>query len=92
MFSTEEVSPDPARIDGQIRIPQPKTARDLQQFLMAAQWMSRSIAEFNMKVYLLHQIFESAMKEQPARTKSVARQFRLTKHGWSPKHALAFKD
>ena len=59
---------------------------------MAAQWMNRSIPEFNTKVYLLHQIFEGAMKEQPARTKNVARQVRLTKHGWSPKHALAFEE
>ena len=57
VFSTEGVSHDPARIDALISIPQTKTAIDFQQFLMVAHWMSRSIPEFNTKVYLLHQIF-----------------------------------
>jgi len=92
IFSTEGVSHDPKRIDALISIPQPKTARDLQQFLMAAQWMSRSIPEFNSKVYLLQKIFEEAMKHQPTRTKTVARQVRLSKHGWNPRHALAFEE
>jgi len=54
--------------------------------------MSRSIPEFNSKVYLLQKIFEEAMKHQPARTKTVARQVRLSKHGWNPRHALAFEE
>ena len=53
--------------------------------------MNRSIPEFNTKVYLLQQIFEGAMKEQPATAKSFVRQVKLTKHGWSPKHALVFE-
>ena len=66
-FSPEGVEHDPARIEALLNIPQPKTARDLQQFLMAVQWMSRSIPEFNSKVYKLQQIFEECMKKMPSR-------------------------
>ena len=91
VFSPEGVEHDPARIEALLNIPQPKTARDLQQFLMAVQWMSRSIPEFNSKVYKLQQIFEECMKKMPSRKKSVARQVRLMKFGWGPEHALAFE-
>ena len=91
IFSINGVSHDAARVNALVDIPQPKTARDLQQFLMASQWMSRSIPEFNSKVYLLQCIFEEAMKSQPSRTKSIARQVRLSKFGWNPTHALAFE-
>ena len=92
VFSTKGVSHDPARIAALTNIPQPKTARDLQQFLMATQWMSRSIPEYNSKVYSLQLIYEEAMKGQPARTKSIARQVRLIKVGWNATHALAFEE
>jgi hypothetical protein len=39
IFSTAGVVHDHARVEALVNIPQPKTARDLQQFLMAAQWM-----------------------------------------------------
>ena len=91
IFSTAGVEHDHARVEVLVNNPQPKTARDLQQFLMAAQWMSRSIPEYNTKVHLLQQIFEESMKNMPNRKKSIARQVRLKKYGWSPEHALAFE-
>ena len=92
IFSTEGVSHDPERVKALTEMSQPKTARDLQQFLMAAQWMSRSIPEYNAKVYSLQLIYEKAMKHQPARTKTIARQVRLAKYGWEATHALAFEQ
>jgi hypothetical protein len=86
------VEHDRERIDALIKIPQPKTARDLQQFLMAAQWMSRSIPENNTKVHKLQEVFEESMRNMPSRKKSVARQVLLKKYGWSPVHALAFEE
>ena len=91
IFSPDGVGHDPDRIEALIAIPQPQTARDLQQFLMAAQWMSRSIPEYNKKVSALQEIFEKCMKDQPSRKKSVARQVKLSRYGWSPSHALAFE-
>jgi len=91
VFSTEGVEHDHARVEALVTIPQPNTARDLQQFLMAAQWMSRSIPEYNSKVYLLQKIFEESMKNMPNRKKSIARQVRLKQYGWGPEHALAFE-
>ncbi|XXQ36816.1 Integrase catalytic domain-containing protein [Plasmodiophora brassicae] len=91
IFTPEGVRHDPARIEALMAIPQPRTARDLQQFLMATQWMSRSIPEYNRKVHLLQRIYEDAMKDQPGRTKAIARRVRLCKYGWSPEHALAFE-
>jgi hypothetical protein len=92
IFTTEGVQHDPDRIDALQSIPQPRTARDLQQFLMAAQWMSRSIPEYNKRVQCLQDIFEQCMRSQPSRKKSVARQVRLSKFGWAPGHALAFEQ
>jgi hypothetical protein len=91
VFSTEGVKHDSSRIEALVAIPQPRTARDLQQFLMAAQWMSRSIPEYNTKVHKLQFIFEECMKNMPSRKKSVARQVKLKKFGWNPEHALAFE-
>jgi len=90
IFSTKGVSHDPSRVSALLDIPPPTTARDLQQFLMAAQWMSRSIPEFNSRVYPLQLIFEKAMKGQPSRRKSIARQVKLSSVGWNDTHARAF--
>jgi len=92
IFSPDGVGHDPDRIEALLAIPQPQTARDLQQFLMASQWMSRSIPEYNKKVHLLQDVFEKCMKDQPSRNKSVARQVKLSRFGWNPGHALAFEE
>jgi len=90
IFSTKGVSHDPSRVSALLDIPPPTTARDLQQFLMAAQWMSRSFPEFNSRVYPLQLIFEKVMKGQPSRRKSIARQVKLSSVGWNDTHARAF--
>jgi hypothetical protein len=92
IFSTKGVSHDPSRVSALLEIPHPTTARDLQQFLMATQWMSRSIPEYNAKVYTLQFIFEKAMKGQPSRRKSIARQIKLSTVGWNDTHAQAFAE
>jgi hypothetical protein len=43
------------------------------------------------KFQILQKIFEESMKHMPNRKKSIARQVRLKKYGWSPEHALAFE-
>jgi hypothetical protein len=91
IFAPDGVGHDPDRIEALLAIPQPQTARDLQQFLMASQWMSRSIPEYNMKVVSLQDVFERCMRDQPTRRKSVARQVKLLRFGWNPGHALAFE-
>ena len=92
VFSTEGVEHDPKRVAVLITVPQPKTAKDLQQFLMATQWMSRSIPEYNTKVKKLQKIFEQCMKNMPSRKNSLGRQVKLIKFGWTPEHALAFEE
>ena len=54
--------------------------------------MSRAIPEYNKKVQIFQDVFERSMKEQTSRTKSVARQVKLLRFGWNPKHALAFEE
>jgi len=73
-------------------IPTPKKARELQQILMASQWMSRSIPDYNNIVAHLQDIFEVAMKSQPKRTKSVANRVSLAKYGWNDSHEQSFKQ
>ena len=91
IFTPDGVKHDMDRIKALVAIPQPRTARDLQQFLMAAQWMSRSIPEYNTLMHSLQEIFEVSMKEQQKRTKTAARAVVLVKYGWTPKHAFAFE-
>ena len=92
IFTPDGIRHDPDRIEALLANPQPQTARDLQQFLMASQWMSRSIPEYNKKVQILQDVFEKCMKDQPSRNKSVARQVKLLRFGWNPGHALAFEE
>jgi hypothetical protein len=91
IFSPEGVSHDSERIQALCGMQEPARASELQQFLMAAQWMSRSIPNFNNIVVPLQDILELAMKGQPRRTKAVARGVRLTNHGWNVAHRLAFE-
>jgi hypothetical protein len=92
IFTPDGVSHDPDRIEALLAIPQPQTARDLQQFLMASQWMSRSIPEYNKKVQILQDVFEKYMKDQPSRNKSVARQVRLLRFGWNRSRFRRIED
>jgi hypothetical protein len=54
--------------------------------------MSHSIPEYNKRVRCLQDIFKQCMKDQPSRKKTNARQQRLMKFGWEPKHALAYQE
>ena len=91
IFSPNGVSHDPERIQALSSMKEPTRASELQQFLMAAQWMSRSIPNFNKIVVPLQDMLEQAMKGQPKRTKAVARGVRLNRHGWNVNHRLAFE-
>src|SRR6185503_9096590 len=91
IFSPNGVSHDPVRIEALSSMKEPTRASELQQFLMAAQWMSRSIPNFNSIVVPLQDILEQAMKGQPGRTKAVARGVRLARYGWNVTHRFAFE-
>ena len=91
IFRHKEVIHDPVRIQALVDMPSPKTASELQQLLMATQWMSRSIPRYNEMIYKLQELFESAMKGQIRRTKSVARKLLLDKFGWNAEHELAIR-
>ena len=81
IFRPEGVSHDPNRVKALCAMNIPEKANELQQLLMASQWMSRSIPEYNKIVSPLQDIFELAMKNQPKRTKSVARGVKLKLFG-----------
>jgi hypothetical protein len=91
IFSPSGVTHDPDRIKALSTMKEPNRANVLQQFLMAAQWMCRSIPNFNNIVVALQDVLEQAMKGQPKRTKAVARGVILAKHGWNVTHRLAFE-
>jgi hypothetical protein len=61
IFSPEHVSHGSDRIKALAMMTEPKHASELQQFIMAAQWMSRSIPNFNKIVVPLQDILEKAM-------------------------------
>jgi len=86
IFRQDGVIHDPSRIESLINIPMPTKAGDLQQQLMASQWMSRSIPNYNNIVLPLQNIFELAMKSQKKRTKSAANRVTLAKFGWNDQH------
>jgi len=89
IFRPDGVSHDPNRVKALCAMNVPEKENELQQLLMASQWMSRSIPEYNKIVSPLQDIFELAMKNQPRRTKGVARSVRLKQFGWNVKHTLA---
>ena len=60
-----------------LKCPFQKKANELQQILMASQWMSRSIPNYNNLVVNLQDILEKAMKMQPRRSKKVASRVNL---------------
>ena len=90
IFNSKGVSHDPSRIQSLTEMPIPKTAREIQQILMASQWMSRSILNFNQIVSPLQDIFETSMKSRPKRTKSVANRVKSNSFGWNAVHDNAF--
>ena len=47
IFKHKHVIHDPRRIEALVDMPMPKKAGELQQLLMATQWMSRSIPRYN---------------------------------------------
>ena len=89
IFRPEGVSHDPNRIKALCAMNIPEKANELQQLLMASQWMSRSIPEYNKLVSPLQGIFQLAMKNQPKRTNPVARGVKLKQFGWNVNHTLA---
>jgi hypothetical protein len=89
IFRHNGVMHDPKRVQALIDMPMPSKASELQQLLMATQWMSRSIPNYNTIIVSLQQIFESAMKGQKKRTKSAAKAISLKKFGWGIEHELA---
>lgn len=71
-------------------MPLPRKANELQRILMASQWMSRSLPNYNNIVVPLQDIFELAMKNQPRRTKKAAMKISLDNFGWNKLHTQAF--
>jgi hypothetical protein len=90
IFRAGGVTHDPSRIQALTNMPMPIRANELQQILMASQWMSRSIPNYN-SIVLPHQdIFEMAMKNQRRRTKKAASRVLLQHFGWDDIHSTAF--
>ena len=81
IFSKSGAKHDPSRIEALESMPCPKKANKLQQILMASQWMSRSIPDYNKIVVPLQDILEAPMKDPPRRTKRVASKLSLTQFG-----------
>ena len=73
-------------------MPVPTKANELQQILMASQWMSRSIPNYNNIIVPLQDIFESAMKNQPRRTKRTAAKISLDRFGRNDLHTDSFHN
>ena len=91
IFSPQGVRHDPNRIAALTEMPIPKKANELQQILMASQWMARSIPNYNNLVVNLQDILEKAMKMQPRRTKKVASRVDLSHFGWNDIHINDFR-
>ena len=81
IFRAGGVIHDPSRIEALANMPIPTKANELQQILMASQWMSRSIPNYNSIVLPLQDIFEMAMKSQSRRTKKAASRVYLENFG-----------
>ena len=89
ILTPEGIEHDPTRIEALTSMEPPETAADLQQFLMALQWMSRHIPAFNELSKPLHELFENVMQKQPKRSKSCARAVQLGSL-WTAEHQKSF--
>ena len=92
IFGPTGVRHDPRRIAALTEMPIPTRANELQQILMASQWMARSIPNYNKIVISLQDILEDAMKLQLRRTKKAASRVDLQRFGWSEIHTKAFNE
>ena len=90
IFRADGVIHDPSRVKALTNTPIPTKASELQQILMASQWTSKSIPNYNSIVLPLHDIFEMAMRNQPRRTKKAASRVYLEHVGWNDTHSTAF--
>ena len=90
IFRAGGVIHDPSRVEVLTNMPIPTKANELQQILMASQWMSRSIPNYNSIVLPLQDIFEMAMKNQPRRTKKATSRVYLQHFVWNDTHSIAF--
>jgi hypothetical protein len=92
IFTPNGVKHDSDRIKALVQINTPKKASDLQQFLCSVQWMQRHIPQYHSLVVKLQEVFENAMRNQPKRSKAIARSISLSKHGWDKEHDEAFQN
>lgn len=90
IFNADGVSHDSGRINALVNIPYPSTAKELQQFLLCAQWMSSNLPDFAKITEPLMTIYNLAMKGEPLRTKRAATRKQLHNYGWNTLHDEAF--
>ncbi|KAH9152761.1 hypothetical protein AeRB84_004872 [Aphanomyces euteiches] len=90
MISELGISHDPARINGLVELQPPVTARDLQQFTCALNWMRQSLPQFNELVAPLLDLLDVVCVAADSRKKTKLEKFLLSHHGWGAEHVRAF--
>jgi hypothetical protein len=91
VFTEAGVSNDPAKVEALIRLPHPKTARDLQQFIFGSQWMNRHIPGYASRIYPLVTLYEELMSKMPKRNRRFAAKAPIGNR-WMPEHTEAYRD
>ena len=90
IYTPDGVRQDPSRIKQLVDLPYPRTAKDLMKWMLAIQWMSRSIPDYNRLIAPLQDIYEAALKQATSRRKSAAAKMVLSAFGWNEEHEAAY--
>ena len=79
IFDANGMRHDPERIHALVNPPEPTTCQQLQQFLMATQWMIRSNPDYNKHAIELQNLYNRLMVNRP-RTKYMGANVDLDTH------------
>ena len=92
IYSASGVRHDPARIEAIQEMPEPKTLRDLQQFIWAANWMRMSVPEYARKMMPLEVIKKKAEERQKHLQSRCPSAVKLRRTEWDAEASRAFEN
>ena len=88
--SRQGITVDPARVQGIVNMPEPRTVGDVWKFHATAGWVREDIPLFSQAASQLSEFVTEALKNKPRRNMRAAEKIKLSKTAWSPKHLKAW--
>ena len=83
---------DPARVEALRSLSYPVNAGQLQEFLMAMNWMRTNLPDYSRTVDKLEQLLNVALEGSTSRNKKAATKVVLSSVGWNSEHEDAWEN